>query len=84
MQKIAVDVETNLLIKRSQLKDKEMEQLKSSEAILEILASAMEKLMQKINMKDELAVQRYHGPLISEKESATVPKMLLHTLDTMV
>ena len=45
MQKIAVDVETNLLIKRTQLKDKEMEQLKSSEAKLEILASAMEEMM---------------------------------------
>ena len=49
MQKIAVDVETNLLIKRSQLKDKEREQLKSSEAKLEILASAMEEMMQRIN-----------------------------------
>ena len=74
MQKIAVDVETNLLIKRSQLKDKEMEQLKSSEAKLDILASTMEKLMQKINIQEELVVQRHHGPLISEKESATVPK----------
>jgi hypothetical protein len=74
MQNIAVDVETNLLIKRSKLKDKEMEQLKSSEAKLEILASAMEKLMQKINIKEELVVQRHHGPLISEKESVTVPK----------
>jgi hypothetical protein len=74
MQRIAVDVETNLLIKRSQLKDKEMEQLKSSEDKLEILASAMEKLMQKINIKEELVVQRHHGPLISEKESVTVPK----------
>jgi hypothetical protein len=74
MQRIAVDVETNLLIKRSQLKDKEMEQLKSSEAKLQILASAMEKLMQKINIKEELSIQRHHGPLISEKESVTVPK----------
>jgi hypothetical protein len=45
MQNIAVDVETNLLIKRSKLKDKEMDQLKSSEAKLQILASAMEKMM---------------------------------------
>ena len=45
MQNVAVDVETNLLIKRSKLKDKEMEQMKSSEAKLEILASAMEKMM---------------------------------------
>jgi hypothetical protein len=74
MQSIAVDVETNLLIKRSKLKDKEMEQLKSSEAKLEILASAMEKMMQKINIKDELVVQRHHVPLISEKDTVTVPK----------
>jgi hypothetical protein len=62
------------LIRRSKLKDKEMKQLKSSEAKLEILASAMEKMMQKINIKEELAVERYHGPLIPEKESVTVPK----------
>jgi hypothetical protein len=74
MQSIAIDVETNLLIRRSKLKDKEMEQLKSLEAKLEILSSAMEKLMQKINIKEELAVERHHGPLIPEKESVTVPK----------
>jgi hypothetical protein len=74
MQKIAVNVETNLLIKRSQLKDKEMEQLKSSEDKLEILANTMEKLMQKINRKEELAVQRHHSPLISKKENVTVPR----------
>jgi hypothetical protein len=73
IQRIAVDVETNLLIKRSQLKDKEMEQLNSSEDKLEILASAMEKLMQKINIKEELAVQGRHEPLISEKERVTFP-----------
>jgi hypothetical protein len=74
MQRIAVDVETNLLIKRSQLKDKETEHLKSSEAKLEILASTMEKLMQKINIKDELAVQRHHVPVIAEKDTVPVPK----------
>jgi hypothetical protein len=74
MQNIAVDVETNLLIKRSKLKNKEMEQLKSSEAKLEILASTMEKLMQKINIKEELVVQRHHVPLILEKDTVTVPK----------
>jgi hypothetical protein len=45
MQSISVDVETNLLIKRSKLKDKEREQLKSSEAKLESLTSAMEEMM---------------------------------------
>jgi hypothetical protein len=74
MQNIAVDVETNLLIKRSKLKDKEKEQLKSSEAKLQILASAMEKMMQKINIKEELAIQRHHVPLISEKDTIIVPK----------
>jgi hypothetical protein len=74
MQSIAVDVETNLLIKRSKLKDKEKEQLKSSEAKLEILASAMEEMMQRINRKDEVAAQRHHVPMISEKEKVIVPK----------
>jgi hypothetical protein len=74
MQSIAVDVETNLLIKRSKLKDKEKEQLKSSEAKLQILASAMEEMMQRINRKDELDVQRHHVPLILEKETVIVPK----------
>jgi hypothetical protein len=74
MKNIAVDVETNLLIKRSKLKDKEREQLKSSEAKLEILASAMEEMMQRINRKDEIATQRHHVAMISEKEKVVVPK----------
>jgi hypothetical protein len=74
MQNIAVDVEANLLIKRSKVKNKEKEQLKSSEAKLDILASAMEEMMQRINRKDELVVQRHHVPLISEKEKVIVPK----------
>jgi hypothetical protein len=67
MQSIAVDVETNLLIKRSNLKNKEKERLKSSEAKLDILASTMEEMMQKISIKEELDVQRHHVPLNSEK-----------------
>jgi hypothetical protein len=39
MQGIAVDVEANLLIKRSKVKNKEKEQLKSLEAKLDILAN---------------------------------------------
>jgi hypothetical protein len=74
MQNIVVDVEANLLIKRSKVKNKEKEQLKLSEDKLEILASAMEEMMQRINRKDELVVQRHHGPLISKKENVTVPK----------
>jgi hypothetical protein len=74
MQKVAVDVEANLLIKRSKVKNKEKEQLKSSEAKLDILASTMEEMMQKISIKEELVVQRHHVPLISEKETVIVPK----------
>jgi hypothetical protein len=74
MQSIAVDVETNLLIKRSQLKDKETKQLKSSEAKLQILASTIEEMMQKINRKDELVVQRHHVPVIAERDTVPVPK----------
>jgi hypothetical protein len=69
MQNIAFDVEANLLIKRSKVKNKEKEQLKSLEAKLDSLASAMEELMQRINRKDELVVQRHHIPL-----TVTVPK----------
>jgi hypothetical protein len=74
MQSIAVDVETNLLIKRSKLKDQEMEQLKSSEAKWQILVSTIEEMMQKINRKEELAVQRHHVPVIAEKDTVPVPK----------
>ena len=45
MKNIAVDVEANLLIKRSKVNNKEKEQLKFSEAKLNILASTMEEMM---------------------------------------
>jgi hypothetical protein len=66
-------VETNLLIKRSQLKDKETKQLKSSEAKLQILGSTIEEMMQKINRKEELVVQRHHVPVIAKKDTVPVP-----------
>jgi hypothetical protein len=74
MKNIAVDVETNLLIKRLKVKNKEKEQLQSSEAKLDILASTMEEMMQKISIREKLDVQRHHVPLISEKEKVIVPK----------
>jgi hypothetical protein len=51
MKKVMADVEANLLIKRSKVKNKEREQLKSSEAKLDILASTMEEMMQKISKR---------------------------------
>jgi hypothetical protein len=34
----------------------------------------MEEMMQRINKKDEFAIQRHHVPLTSKKEKVTVPK----------
>jgi hypothetical protein len=56
MQKVAVDVEAKLLIKRSKAKNKEKEQLKSSEAKLDILASTMEEMWHRISIREKLDV----------------------------
>jgi hypothetical protein len=79
MQDSAISVEANLLIKRSKLeaedrKNKEKEQLKSSEAKLDILAKTMEEMLHRISIREKLDVQRHHVPLISEKERVIVPK----------
>lgn len=41
---------------------------------LDILANTMKEIMQKIIMRDELAVQKHHVPFFVEKERVTVPK----------
>jgi hypothetical protein len=79
MQDSAINVEANLLIKRSKIKAEERkkiakEQLKSSEAKLDILASTMKEMMQKVIMGNELVVQGHHVPLVTEKERVIVPK----------
>ena len=63
-------MEANLLIKRSKLeaedrKNKEKEQLKSSEAKLDILANTMEEMLHRISIREKLVVQRNHVPLIT-------------------
>jgi hypothetical protein len=75
----AISVESNLLIKSSNMKEEEREkitkeQLKSSEAKLDILANTMKEMMPKVMIKEELVVQRYHVPFFSERERVTVPK----------
>jgi hypothetical protein len=67
MKNTAVDVEAHLLIKRSKVKNKEKEQLKSSKAKLDILASTMEEMLHRISIGEELDVQRHHVSLILEK-----------------
>jgi len=71
MQDSAISVEDNFLIKKSKLKEKEKEDtekehLTSSEVKLDILASPMKEMMQKIIMRDEL-VQKHHVPFFAEK-----------------
>ena len=63
-----------MLIKRSKVKNKEKEQLKYSEAKLDILACTMEEMLHSISIREKLDVQRHHVPLISEKEKVIVPK----------
>jgi hypothetical protein len=68
MQNNAIDVEANLLIKKSKLKAKEKENIEkehltSSEMKLDILASTMEELMQNIIIRNKLVVQKHHVPL---------------------
>jgi hypothetical protein len=71
-------VEANLMIKRSSLKADErkkiLEQLKSSEAKLDILASTMEFFLHGISIREQLVVQRHHVSLITKKERVIFPK----------
>jgi hypothetical protein len=80
MQKIAVDVEANLLNKRSKLRAKEKdrrekEHMTSLEVKLDVLANTVREMMQRISRKDELVVQRPHVPLVLEMTKINVPKL---------
>jgi hypothetical protein len=79
MKNIAVDVEANLLNKREKLKavknDKtEKEHSIYSEVKLDILKNTVNKVMHKINMKEELFFQRPHVPLGLENTRINVTK----------
>jgi len=54
-----------------------MEHLTSSEVKLYLLASTMKEMMQKIIMRDELAVKKHHVPFIAEKEKVTIPNHIV-------
>ena len=78
MKNNIIGVEANLLIKKSKLKAEEKENIEkehmaSSEVKLDILASTMKEMMQKIIMRDEL-VQKHHVPFFARKERFIVPK----------
>ncbi len=71
-------MEANLLVKRSKLKEEvreniEKEHLTSSKVKLDISVSTMEEMMQKIIMRDKLAVQKHHVPLIAKEEEVFDP-----------
>jgi hypothetical protein len=72
MQNNAIGEEANLLIKKSKLKaeekeNTEKEHLTSSKVKLDILASTMKEMMQKIITRDDLVVQKHHVPFFTEK-----------------
>jgi len=65
MQNNVVDVEANFLIRRTKLKEEEMnnidpEESTSLEVKLHVLVNAIEEMMQKITIRNEYYVQR-HG-----------------------
>ncbi len=80
MQNSAVNVEAHLLIRRARLKEEEMKntdpiESTSLEEKLDILVSAVEKMMDKINARNDDYVLA-HGSLI-EEEQVAAPKHLV-------
>jgi hypothetical protein len=81
IKKIAVEVEANLLNRRSKLEAKEKDRTKnermtSSEVKLDILTNTVNKMMHKISMKDEIVFQKPHVPSTLERTRTNVPKNL--------
>jgi hypothetical protein len=79
MKKVAVDVETNLLNRKENLKEEEKdrieeEQMTSSEVKLDVLANTVREMMQRISRKDELFVKIPHVPIVREQTRIHVPK----------
>ena len=79
MQKIAVDVEANLLDRREKLEEEEKdrtenERMTFSEVKLDVLANTVKEMMQEISRKEELVVQRPHIPLVPETTKVNIPK----------
>ena len=71
MQNSAIDVEAHFLIRREKLKEEEVknidpEESTSLEVKLDILASVVEEMMQKITARNDYDVQA-HGSLIEEE-----------------
>jgi len=81
MKKITVDVEANLLHKRSKLREKEKSRTENkrmtpSEVKLDILANIVKEMMQKISNRGDIFVQGPDVPLMLEREKINVPKHL--------
>ena len=71
MQNNAVDIETNLLIRRGKLKEEEREKIAEhltySEVKLYILVSTIEEMMQNITLRNVFSIQYHHDQLIPQK-----------------
>ena len=79
MQNVGVDIEDNLLHKRSKLRVEEKARTEKkwmtpSEVKLDVLANTIEEIMQEIIRKEELVVQRPHIPLVLETTKVNIPK----------
>jgi hypothetical protein len=81
MQNVAVDVEANLLNKRSKLKVEEKARTEKkrvtySKVKLDVLSNTVKEMMQEISSREEIAVQGTYVPLMPERERIDVPKHL--------
>jgi hypothetical protein len=81
MQKIAVEVEANLLNRREKLEAEEKyrienEQMTSSEVKLYIMINTVNRMLQNISRKDDFFFQRPHVPSTLERTRTNVPKNL--------
>jgi hypothetical protein len=81
MKNVAIDVESNLLYKRSKLRVEEKartekKQMTPSDVKLDVLANTIKEMMQEISSREEIVVQGPYVPLMPEKERINVPKHL--------
>jgi len=78
MQNSAVNVEAHLLIRRARMKEEEMKSIDPDESLevkLDVLVSAVEEMMQRINTRNDY---NFHGSLIEEEQVADPKHFVSH------
>jgi hypothetical protein len=79
MQKVAVDVEANLLKQKTKLRAEEEdrieeERMTSLEVKLDVLENTVREMMQKISIREKRVVQRPYVSLVPKRTRINVPK----------